>query len=96
MHLTYPPFAFSRALDQAIAHLIQSQRIQSFSVVPSVVVQRRCFLSSADDNKCANSTQDSDIWIEEGHRGSKWKETLVNSALDALERHVGDSDMNNL
>ena len=84
MHLTYPPFAFSRALDQAIAHLIQSKRIRSYSVVPSVVVQRRCFEPSVNDSECIDSNQDSDIWIEEGHRGSKWKESLVNSALDAV------------
>ncbi|KIJ58507.1 hypothetical protein HYDPIDRAFT_163280 [Hydnomerulius pinastri MD-312] len=40
-HLRYPPFAYSRALDQAYAWLIRSGRLRSYSVVPSVVVQRK-------------------------------------------------------
>ncbi|KAF9221282.1 hypothetical protein BS17DRAFT_657135, partial [Gyrodon lividus] len=40
-HLRYPPFAYSRALDQAYAWLIQSGRLRSYSVVPSVVMQRK-------------------------------------------------------
>ncbi|KIJ14855.1 hypothetical protein PAXINDRAFT_78473 [Paxillus involutus ATCC 200175] len=40
-HLRYPPFAYSRALDQAYAWLIQTGRLRSYSVVPSVVVQRK-------------------------------------------------------
>ncbi|KIJ60543.1 hypothetical protein HYDPIDRAFT_117069 [Hydnomerulius pinastri MD-312] len=38
-HLRYPPFAYSRTLDQALAWLIRSGRLRSYSVVPSVVVQ---------------------------------------------------------
>ncbi|KAJ7474036.1 hypothetical protein FB451DRAFT_1035004 [Mycena latifolia] len=41
MHLTYPPFAYSRAIDHALAWLVQSGRLKSFSIVPSVVVQRK-------------------------------------------------------
>ncbi|KAJ7173017.1 hypothetical protein C8R43DRAFT_679093 [Mycena crocata] len=40
-HLTYPRFAYSRAIDHALAWLVQSGRLRSFSVVPSVVVQRK-------------------------------------------------------
>ncbi|KAJ6605338.1 hypothetical protein DFH09DRAFT_202912 [Mycena vulgaris] len=41
LHLTYPRFAYSRAIDHALAWLVQSGRLKSFSVVPSVVVQRK-------------------------------------------------------
>jgi len=41
VHLRYSPFAYSRAIDRAIAWLIQSDRIKSFSIVPSIVVQRK-------------------------------------------------------
>ncbi|PPQ73269.1 hypothetical protein CVT26_015227 [Gymnopilus dilepis] len=41
LHLRYPPFAFSRAIDQALSWLIQSGRLRSYSVVPSLVVQRK-------------------------------------------------------
>ncbi|TEB11594.1 hypothetical protein FA13DRAFT_1600774, partial [Coprinellus micaceus] len=41
LHLQHPPFAFSRAIDQAFAWLVQSGRLKSFSVVPSLVVQRK-------------------------------------------------------
>ncbi len=70
LHLTYPPFAFSRALDQAFAHLIRSGRINAFSVVPSIVIQRR-------------ERNDSDIWATS--EGSGWKEMLKLSAFDEIE-----------
>jgi hypothetical protein len=41
LHLRYPPFAYSRALDQAFSWLVSSGRLRSFSVVPSLVVQRK-------------------------------------------------------
>src|ERR1700728_950716 len=41
LHLLYPPFAYSRAFDQALSWLVSSRRLLSFSVVPSVVVQRK-------------------------------------------------------
>ncbi|KAG2023913.1 hypothetical protein CC2G_001516 [Coprinopsis cinerea AmutBmut pab1-1] len=41
LHLRYPPFAYSRAIDQAISWLITSGRLKSYSVVPSLVVQRK-------------------------------------------------------
>ena len=37
--LTYAPFAYSRAIDQAYMHLIESGLVRAYSVVPSVVVQ---------------------------------------------------------
>ena len=45
LHLQYTPFAYSRAIDQALAWLIESGRLRSASVVPSLVVQRRVSLS---------------------------------------------------
>jgi GR25 family glycosyltransferase involved in LPS biosynthesis len=41
VHLRYPPFAYSRAFDLAIRWLIQSNRVKSFSILPSIVVQRK-------------------------------------------------------
>jgi hypothetical protein len=41
MYLRYPPFAYSRAVDQAIAWLVESGKLKSYSLVPSVVVQRK-------------------------------------------------------
>ncbi|KAF7367757.1 hypothetical protein MSAN_00839700 [Mycena sanguinolenta] len=41
LHLTYPPFAYSRAIDHALAWLVRSGRLKAFSVLPSVVVQRK-------------------------------------------------------
>ncbi|KAH7923769.1 hypothetical protein BV22DRAFT_1014704 [Leucogyrophana mollusca] len=41
LHLRYPPFAYSRALDQAFSWLVESGRLRSYSVVPSVIVQRK-------------------------------------------------------
>ncbi|KLO17550.1 hypothetical protein SCHPADRAFT_821194 [Schizopora paradoxa] len=69
LHLTYPPFAFSRALDQAFAHLIRSGRINAYSVVPSIVIQRK-------------ERNDSDIWATS--EGSTWRETLQHSAFEAM------------
>jgi len=44
-HLRHPPFAYSRAIDQALAWLVQSGRLRAFSVVPPVVVQRKITVS---------------------------------------------------
>jgi GR25 family glycosyltransferase involved in LPS biosynthesis len=44
-HLRHPPFAYSRAIDQALAWLIQSGRLRAFSIVPPVVVQRKIAVS---------------------------------------------------
>ncbi|KDQ17567.1 hypothetical protein BOTBODRAFT_29737 [Botryobasidium botryosum FD-172 SS1] len=40
-YLRTPSFAYSRALDQAIVHLIHTDHIKSFSVYPSVVIQTK-------------------------------------------------------
>lgn len=66
-HLTYPPFAYSRALDQALAWLVQSNRLKAFSIVPSLVVQHK---GSGSD-------------IDEGERGtgSRWRDPLEHSIL---------------
>lgn len=40
-HLRYPPFAYSRALDQAYAWLIRSGRLSGYSIVPSLIVQMK-------------------------------------------------------
>ncbi|EPQ61244.1 hypothetical protein GLOTRDRAFT_124971 [Gloeophyllum trabeum ATCC 11539] len=68
LHLRYPPFAYSRAIDQAYAWLIQSGRLRAFSVVPSIVIQRK--------------VGQSDVWDEEhGGTGSEWRDTLVHGVL---------------
>ena len=71
-HLNYPPFAYSRALDQALSWLIRTKRIVGYSVVPSLVVQRKKLKSDVDSG-------DSGV-------GSSWKEGLSNGVLDGLEK----------
>jgi len=46
LHLRHAPFAYSRAVDQALAWLVRSGRLRAFSVVPPVVVQRK--IASSD------------------------------------------------
>jgi len=41
LYLQYPPFAYSRAIDQAIAWLIEIGKIKSYTVVPSLVIQTK-------------------------------------------------------
>ncbi|KAF8879961.1 hypothetical protein BD779DRAFT_1550532 [Infundibulicybe gibba] len=41
LHLLHPPFAYSRAIDQAFAWLVESGRLNSYSIVPSIIVQRK-------------------------------------------------------
>ncbi|KAG2753481.1 hypothetical protein P692DRAFT_20722205 [Suillus brevipes Sb2] len=65
-HLRYPPFAYSRALDQAFSWLIESGRLRAFSVVPSVVIQRKVLSS--------------DIFSGSGV-GSAWREHLVDGVF---------------
>jgi hypothetical protein len=69
LHLRYPPFAFSRAIDQAFAWLVESNRIKSYSVVPSLVVQRK--------------VTESDITDSLGIR--QWKEKLVMGIFEDRE-----------
>ncbi|OSD05740.1 hypothetical protein PYCCODRAFT_1432275 [Trametes coccinea BRFM310] len=66
-HLTFPPFAYSRALDQALAWLIQSKRVKAFSLVPSLVVQYK--VTESDIDQGANGT------------GSSWRDRLANGLL---------------
>lgn len=65
LHLDYPPFAFSRALDQAYSWLILSGRIKSYSVVPSMVVQRKIAFSDID----AGMNGFGSVWKEELENG---------------------------
>lgn len=51
LYLTHPPFAYSRAIDQAYAWLIKTERIKSFSLVPSVAVQTKNDLSDISQEK---------------------------------------------
>ncbi|KDR68807.1 hypothetical protein GALMADRAFT_34426, partial [Galerina marginata CBS 339.88] len=62
LHLRYSPFAYSRAIDQAFSWLVESGRLKSFSVVPSLAVQRKI--------------ADSDVMVGKG-AGSKWIDTLT-------------------
>jgi hypothetical protein len=66
-HLRFVPFAYSRALDQAYAWLTLSGRVQSYSVVPSLVVQRKILSSDIDPG---------DAGV-----GSLWRESLENGVF---------------
>lgn len=68
-HLQHPPFAYSRALDQAYSWLIVSGRVQSYSIVPSLVVQRKITASDVDAG--------------ESGVGSVWKDSLDDGILAA-------------
>ncbi|KAH9477871.1 hypothetical protein JR316_0010103 [Psilocybe cubensis] len=70
LHLTHPPFAYSRAIDQAYAWLIESKRIQSFSVVPNLAMQRKVTVSDVMEGGTVNN-----LWID----------SLFNSVLDSLQ-----------
>uniref|UniRef100_D8Q9E3 Glycosyl transferase family 25 domain-containing protein n=1 Tax=Schizophyllum commune (strain H4-8 / FGSC 9210) TaxID=578458 RepID=D8Q9E3_SCHCM len=50
LHLRHAPFAYSRAIDQAFAWLVTTKRIKGFSVVPSVVIQRKADNSDINTN----------------------------------------------
>jgi GR25 family glycosyltransferase involved in LPS biosynthesis len=62
LHLRYPPFAYSRAIDQAISWLVESGRLKGFSIVPSLVIQRK--------------VTESDVMPGKG-MGSQWKDSLT-------------------
>ena len=66
-HLLVPPFAFSRAIDQALAWLVLSGRLRAYSVVPPLVIQAK--LTESDIDKGADG------------RGSAWRETLEEGVL---------------
>jgi hypothetical protein len=40
-HLEYPPFAYSRAIDQAYAYLIETGRLIAYTIDPALVIQRK-------------------------------------------------------
>lgn len=67
LHLRHPPFAYSRAIDQAMSWLIQSGRLRAFSAVPSLIVQRK--------------VAESDIDSGNSGIGSLWREHLENGVL---------------
>ncbi|KAF8174137.1 hypothetical protein K438DRAFT_1849467 [Mycena galopus ATCC 62051] len=68
LHLMHPPFAYSRAIDHALAWLVRSGRLNSFSVVPSVIVQRKVGKSNV-------------MPIPGKGKGSGWRDRLVHSVL---------------
>lgn len=70
-HLRSPRFAFSRAIDQAFAFLIENGRINAYSFAPSVVVQTKQSVS--------------DVWAG-GGKGSGYKAKLEDSAIDRIRR----------
>lgn len=57
LYLNYPPFAYSRAVDQAFVWLIQSGKINAFSFLPSVIVQRK-----ADKGDIPNAGE---VWLDD-------------------------------
>ncbi|KZT64019.1 hypothetical protein DAEQUDRAFT_733160 [Daedalea quercina L-15889] len=67
LYLQHTPFAYSRALDQAISWLILSGKLKAFSVVPSLVVQRKIGRSDIDTSG--------------GGMGSLWRDHLDNGVL---------------
>ncbi|KAI0727570.1 hypothetical protein C8Q72DRAFT_839078 [Fomitopsis betulina] len=67
LYLRYTPFAYSRALDQAMSWLILSGKLKAFSVVPSVVVQRKIGQSDIDTSGRG--------------MGSMWRDRLQDSVL---------------
>lgn len=88
-YLTFPPFAFSRALDQAIAHLVWSGRLRAYSVVPAIVAQRRC----AEGQPSVECVGNSDIWQEGGgSAGSRWRDRLEDSALAHILGSTDDKE----
>jgi len=70
--LRYPPFAYSRALDLALSWLIQSGKINSFSIVPSLIAQRQ--VSASDITPGAGS--DVQLHLVNGVFGSAGKAVL--------------------
>ncbi|KAF5385641.1 hypothetical protein D9757_005489 [Collybiopsis confluens] len=73
-HLEYPPFAYSRAIDQAYAWLVMSERIKAYSVVGSVIVQVKTGVGG-----------NGDVWHSEGvgEKVSTWNEELLEPAMGA-------------
>ncbi|KAF9648526.1 hypothetical protein BDM02DRAFT_2253830 [Thelephora ganbajun] len=51
VYLRHPPFAYSRAIDQAISWLVESGKLTAYSIVPSIVVQRKVDDSGISDGR---------------------------------------------
>ncbi|KAJ8072738.1 hypothetical protein PM082_016297 [Marasmius tenuissimus] len=81
-HLSYPPFAYSRAIDQAFSWLVRSGRVKAFSVVPAVVVQRLPSQSGwlSWISSLGRPPRESDIW----NRRSKWRDGLINGVFGTV------------
>ena len=88
-YLTHPHFAFSRAIDQAISHLVLTGRLRAFSVVPAIVKQQRC--DDRPQGIGTNCKEDSDIRLEAGKVGAWWKDALEDSAMVRIEKEMFDS-----
>jgi hypothetical protein len=69
-HLDQPAFAYSRQMDQAYAWLIESGRIDAYSLTPAIAIQRKISAS--------------DIWTP--GREPKWEESLYQPVLANLDR----------
>lgn len=73
LHLRYPPFAYSRAIDQAISWLVESGRLKGFSIVPSLVIQRK--------------VTESDVMPGKG-MGSQWKDSLTKGVFEDSQLQI--------
>lgn len=73
LHLRYPPFAYSRAIDQAISWLVESGRLKGFSIVPSLVIQRK--------------VSESDVMPGKG-MGSQWKDNLTKGFFEDSQLQI--------
>ncbi|KAG7089802.1 hypothetical protein E1B28_011452 [Marasmius oreades] len=86
-HLTYPPFAYSRGIDQAFSWLVKSGRINAFSVVPAVVAQRvqqkQGWISWIAS--FGKSHRESNIW----DTPSRWRDRLVNGVFGVSGEEEG-------
>ncbi|KAF7309066.1 hypothetical protein MKEN_01108200 [Mycena kentingensis (nom. inval.)] len=71
-HLTLPSFAYSRPVDNAIARLVETGRLKSYTVVPNVVIQRAKRGLSDISGRVDNT--------------GGWNATLVNGFFDRLDR----------
>ncbi|KAJ3998361.1 hypothetical protein F5050DRAFT_1870849 [Lentinula boryana] len=70
-HLEYPPFAYSRAIDQAYAWLVLTGRLKAYSVVGSVVVQVK---GGSMDSTTGNGGQEEENGGRQGVRvGDVWR-----------------------
>ena len=54
VYLRHPTFAYSRAIDQAISWLVESGKLRSYSIVPSIVVQRKVDDSNISGGRGSN------------------------------------------